>query len=353
MESDLLAKRYMLCRPTGGLNDTFCHIERCFVYAKRFHRTLIIDLSFSDGLTDLRKFFLPLQSDQEVVLNANLDDLRFLNALDCFPTAFSGKLFDYKTVWGRDEQGTMINRDSKSGVSLQIDLSIDYPEPMLLYHHKGGADFGIEFLKRFTLEAHLADEVLARILAIGPDYSAVHIRNSDYKTDWVQFLRKIRRQLRNKTVLVCSDDFEVVQEVDTILESSSIKRVSDVAFKDGKPLHIREISVEAKDAVARSALIDLLALGGASDLYITPTKSGPISGFSQLAGSLCRNKDVINSLLGREVFSVSKAVGKVHLVQTFEIRLRFFLFRLGQSYRRRGMKRFVFRVFQRIFNKTV
>ena len=34
---------YLLCRPNNGLNDMFNHIARCWAYADKHKRTLVID----------------------------------------------------------------------------------------------------------------------------------------------------------------------------------------------------------------------------------------------------------------------------------------------------------------------
>ena len=43
-------KKYILCRPVGGLNDIFCQIEKCWQYAEKYNRILIVDTDKSQGL---------------------------------------------------------------------------------------------------------------------------------------------------------------------------------------------------------------------------------------------------------------------------------------------------------------
>jgi hypothetical protein len=59
--------KYLLCRPTGGINDIFCQIEMCWDYAEKYNRNLIIDttnhLSLMANFSD---FFSPLNRDPHI-----------------------------------------------------------------------------------------------------------------------------------------------------------------------------------------------------------------------------------------------------------------------------------------------
>lgn len=337
MNSDIgNSERYLLCRPRNGLNDTLVQIERCWRHAEKFNRILIIDPINSASVTNLSLFFSPLSPTSRVYFHVLPDQLEHLNKLPCQPNALTGRVSDYKGV-SVQRGARWIVCDEKTNTPLWADLDRDYPEPMLLHESGGGGKDGIEFLKRVKLEPNLARDIHEKIRKLGSNYAAVHIRHSDLKTDWRKFLRSIRRALRGRTVLICSDSSEVIKAAPLILKDSTIRTVSELVYTDGQPQHRRlGASDESRNATMRAALVDLLAMGAASDLFITCHDQGATSGFSRLAASICRDKSFVNSLLGIDLFPQGTAGGKVHLVLSI-------VFRSRQFYKRwvRNIRNFV------------
>ncbi|MDR1911169.1 MAG: hypothetical protein LBQ52_02325 [Helicobacteraceae bacterium] len=50
-------KKYIFCRPRGGLNDILCQIDICILYAIDYRRVLYIDTSRSAFLDDFDRYF--------------------------------------------------------------------------------------------------------------------------------------------------------------------------------------------------------------------------------------------------------------------------------------------------------
>ena len=98
------------------------------------------------------------------------------------------------------------------------------------------------------------------------------------------FFNKITPQLIGKKVLLCSDDKKIAS---TLKWNNKITLVSALNSKNDSELQ---------------SLIDLIALGGASELFYTNLTYGNYSGFSGLAGYLCENKKIIDQLLKESFF---------------------------------------------------
>lgn len=312
--------RYLLCRPRCGFNDCLVQMEKCLQHAQTFNRTLFIDCTSEKSLHDLTAFFSLINPIPNVHLSTPKAQIDLFNTMRCIPPQVMGILDSYQTI-GRDVAG--FGKRSlccfvETKTPMQPDLTVDHAEQLLVYESWGGGRMGYQFLKRLQLHSDMATEFLAQIATLGPDYAAVHVRHTDMKTDWRAFLNSLTRTLRGRTVLICSDNADVVAAARAILAGSTVRTVSDILPADGRPLHVRrDLDRETVHDAMKSALRDLFALGGASDLYVTWTESGKMSGFSRLAADLCLDKTVLASLLRTSPQTWANPVGKVHVIESF------------------------------------
>lgn len=340
-------ERYILCRPRNGLNDAFVDIAKCWQYAEAFDRILLIDPIRCAIFTNLALFFSPLPPSSRVILNVFPNQIEWLNSMSCRPIEMRGRLHTYSITLIRSGNSNIIC-DSESKAPLRVDMTRDYPEQLVLHEAGNGGSEGIEFLKRVAVEANLARDMIAKIRLLGPNYAAVHVRHSDYRTNWRKFLKSIRKDLIGRTVLICSDNAKVVRAAPLILKKSVVQTVSKVQYNDGRPQHLRaSMSDESRNETARSALTDLFALGAASDLYITDHARGRTSGYSLLATSICSDRTILNSLLGENLYSKDDAQGKVHHVRLSKSVI--FGLVLSLEDRVRSLKKFI-KVFLRVRN---
>lgn len=344
MNKDSHVSKHILCRPRGGLNDMLCQIELCWQHAEGFDRALVIDTSMTAGIPDLAVFFQnPSLSGlgPEVRFSVPPTQMALLATLPCRPAGMTGMISDYDVWTVRPPGGGPSHYClAKTDLRLSSNLSIDHPEPLLLHDNWGGGDASVSLLKRVQFVPSLAAAIAYLIAGFGPDYAAVHIRHTDYETDWRAFLKTIRRRVKGRTVLICSDSAEVIAEAQSVLANATVRSIPKITRQDGKPLHNwPEAEAALKSENMRAALVDLCALGGASELYITRLTLGNISGFSTLAAALCKDKTVLRALLGPAGVGISHTAGRVHLVETWpSLRLRVFL---GGRKRIYGLVRFI------------
>jgi hypothetical protein len=328
--------RFLLARPRGGLNDTLCQIELCLRHAETFDRTLILDLSRSRGLLEFERYFRWKTPLANVQVEVTPNQIARLNLLPCRPAAATGKLADYRNYTARRLDGRVINCLEGTTLPLFSDLSRNYPEPVLLHDTWGGGDFSKSFLQRVTLVPGLAREIAESILSLGSDYAAIHIRHTDFRTeDWRSFLKSIRSELTGRTVLMCSDNAEVVEGARMILKEANVRTVTEISRHDGRPLHNRTDADQASVIqIHHKAFIDLFCLAAATDLFWTVEGRLRASGFSRLAGALCEDRALLASLLGETTSSISTVPGRVHQVLPWKTKALMLPRRMSQELRR-------------------
>lgn len=289
-------QKFLLCRPRGGLNDVLCQIEICWRYADEFNRRLIVDTTDSCLAGPFSDYFEINDPSSKAVFDVDDQLIATLDDLTCFPVCVQGRLSDYESVETEDKK----HLESKSSVPLRFDLAVDYDEDVLLHEQSGGGTKSFNLLSRLRFSDELSRTVTSRTRHLPDEYAAVHVRHTDYSTDYLWFFEKIKKRVVDMTLLICSDDRQVVETGTAFFERSRVVTVSDIPNTAGKPLHLSDSHDNAgsrKDSAINS-LVDLVALGMATRFYFTIVDGGFPSGFSRLAAHLSDNKDVLEQLLG-------------------------------------------------------
>ena len=317
-----LADRILLCVPSGGLNDTLCQIEKCWRYAERFTRQLVIDTRRSGLMGQFSDYLSALPDQIEVVGSLEPYHLAVLNELDCYPEVVRGRLTTYQPK--RVPLTGWVER--KSGVLVSFDFERDYSHSLLVHAQSGGGRQSFDLLKRVSLAQGVARDVSQRLSLLPQNYLGVHVRNTDYQTDYETFFRKLWAQTDGKTVLVCSDDPQVVTRASEIFDRATVITTGNPRIEgqaDLIPLHRAHARLEAEGQRTQTlnALTDLLALGGASELFFAKHNWDRHSGFSVLADAICKNKSVITSLLSPPPFSLEAAQRQLDRARASNARL--------------------------------
>ncbi|MEO6423593.1 MAG: hypothetical protein ABIR84_13225, partial [Candidatus Nitrotoga sp.] len=141
--------------------------------------------------------------------------------------------------------------------------------------------------------------ILDKIQEFDHDYLAIHVRNTDYQTKYEDLFKNIYPMVCEKSLLVCSDDAEVISRAKSFFSLSKILISSHPTQTEKKPLHhsTTHSDDEQRKKATINSIIDLIALGRSTELYFSNVTAGHPSGFSRLAMYLCENKNVIDALL--------------------------------------------------------
>jgi hypothetical protein len=297
-------KKFLLCRPCGGLNDTLCQIEYCWQYAEKTNRHLIIDTLKSGVMANFSEFFLPLHENDAVRVSFETSGqlLETLNLCSCAPVEIQNRIDTYQIKY---VPGELFLRDAETSARLGFDFDKDYEESLLVHHNAGGGNSSHKAIQRIRFNEKTAKKIGERLASIGTDYDTVHVRNTDYTCDYKAFFETIYTKVCNRKLLVCSDDDRVVQFARAYFNQSAVLSLSSSTSAIGKPLHHPTnygTDEERCEATVRS-LVDMVALAYSENLYVTTVTSpdgktpGIRSGFSNLCVFLNKNKSILDGLL--------------------------------------------------------
>ena len=289
-------EKFLLCRPIGGLNDTLCQIEQCWRYAEKFSRSLIIDTLKSGLLAEFSEFFSPRTSLTKVYFRLSDVQLCVLDTLTCFPHSAQGKIKAYFSVYSKDLRNYV---DRETSTRLTFDFNRNYDETVLIHEQSGGGELSFHLLNRVSISEKIRPIILDKIQEFDHGYLAIHVRNTDYQTKFEDLFKDIYPMVSDKSLLVCSDDAEVISRAKSFFTLSKILISSYPPQTEKKPLHLSttHIDDEQRKKATINSIIDLIALGRSTELYFSNVTAGHPSGFSRLAMYLCENKNVIDALL--------------------------------------------------------
>ncbi|TPW27859.1 hypothetical protein FJU08_19220 [Martelella alba] len=345
-------ENYLLCRPHGGLNDMLVQIELCRAYAASHARVLVVDMNRSGWKDDFQRYFEPLPGFGPVGRAWSMDMARHLAEInDVVPAEIGGRIRDYQF----SQAGTVFLL-AGSDIRLSFDFSVKHDARLLVHEQCGGGLESIDFLRhvRFTSEA--ANAILRRIIPLGADYDAIHVRHTDMKTDYQGFLKRIAPALAGRRVLLCTDSHAVQQEAPGLLAGcAEVLTLGAVPDTGDLGLHYHNEG----DVFERNlgSLADLVALACSNSLYFTSVRDGDntarVSGFSLLAEGLHHQPKMIRALMGaadgelRAIFeNLRNAAGRPDL--SIRQLLARNLVNFGQLYWNREARKRVRRLHRRI-----
>lgn len=298
--------RFLLCRPAGGLYDMLCQIAMACAYADRFGRIVVVDTNYATTPYFREPFSRYFESlDPRLLLDTDRVGAT-LDGLATFPPEVAGSLWSYavetrKTRLNLGAEFGMLC-DARSGVPLTFDFRRDYPQPLLLHHSWGRNEYIMAALSRLRLRPAMRDEVMARLRHIGGPFDAIHIRATDYQTEYRELLSQVRPNLGARPVFLATDNAEVVRHLRAEWPDIRVRSFSRLPDNGGKPLH--DLGADDTDIAQRNrdAIADALVLAHASHIhafYLKPNSYGTtVSGFTLLAKRLAKEKTVLNRMMG-------------------------------------------------------
>lgn len=291
--------RLLLCRPQGGLNDLLSQVEKCARYAERTGRTLIVDTNYKSSAffkDDFSEYFVSRQ--RRLILGTSAVDSS-LEQLRVFPEALSGRVNSYEA---RQNLQTHQFCDADSGLPLTFDFAKDYPHQVLVHQQAGGSRDSVFSLLRMTLQNRVADELVRRVTEIGGAYAAIHIRHTDYQTDYEHPLASLAQASVDR-LFVATDNRQVIEDFCTRMGRGRIFSFSALPQSAGQPAQTLDLSEADRFRRNQDAIIDLLMLALSRQLHLLPLKQNRFgtkySGFSVLAHQLWSSKTILKHLLSR------------------------------------------------------
>lgn len=333
--------RILLCIPYWcGLNDVLVQIWKSYKYAIATNRHLLIDTRVSGFWDDFDNYFVPTNATQAgpIPIVGRVSDhvIKRLNQLSTYPAARQGQIeFCYRQIELRCAGDHLPNRLQRAAAfaanlftlppsqeftdtfirriqfiadvalqrlgSLDDGCTLPRDEEVVIHYRSGGGQESFYALNLLTLTEPVRSAVHQALSKCGNDYDAIHIRNTDIRTDYRTFLSQAARRLSGRRVLVCSDDLAVIRAANEILDASQVFTVTTTEDTGGQPLHNLGVSRNDKDRrrLNTNMLVDLLCLASSRELLITASQPQCCnSGFSGLAKLLHDHPNLINQLVG-------------------------------------------------------
>lgn len=278
-----------------------CQIEKCCRYAERTGRTLIVDTNYNNSTYWNDNFSSYFLSRQKRLLLSIEQTTESLEEMSVFPEFLQGRLNIYTTKWLKIPSRGFY--DTNSHLPINFDMEKNYPHDLLVHHHPNGGTSSLQALLRIILREDLSRELEYRLRSIGGGYIGVHIRHTDYRTDYNELLNNLKTSSPRRLFLG-TDSKAVLDHFRTELRDTEIFSFTKMLSNDGQPIHIKRESLNEAEIYERNrdVILDLLILALSSKLLFSKIHSnsmslGPYSGFSLLAHNLWASKITLKHLL--------------------------------------------------------
>lgn len=311
-KSSLQEEKFLLCVPMGGVNDLLCQIYSCLEYAEKYQRTLIIDTKKSGLFRDFAEFFEFTEIHTKHITYVDNDLYEQLNTYTCLPLLCEGRINNYQIRWDKKLCSYTLKNHWRP-ISFQKDQP--FPQQLLVHQDSGGGLNSLKLLRRLKLTQELADLVHQQLDALGDNYVAIHIRNTDLQSHYKDYFRTMRPKLINQRILICSDSAEVIHQAKIFFNQSQILTTNSSSLKHNQCIHeasnYSSLDAKAKFDAPINAIIDLVALANAETVYYAEvfrkdSQKPRTSGFSRLAHNLSKDKFLLKQLIGNSVSALVK-----------------------------------------------
>ncbi len=279
----------------------FCQIARCLAHAQRFGRQVVVDTDHHMGSIRDRfsNYFSSVQPN--LVLDVKGAPTLSFNA-PCLPRFISGRVNDYDLTYS-DDLGTYV--ESLTGKPIKFNFDKDQRAPLLVHHRGGGGTGSLDALKFLRITPLVAAHMARRMSTLSDRYCGIHIRATDYQTNYEIGLRQISAGLSGP-VFVATDNIAALEYAQSVLAAHQTFSFTQLTAAGGKPLH--QLQLTDPSSVLQNnldSLADLLMLALAKNVYSFEiigqqgkSKHPKYSGYSRLAANLHRSGDALRALLG-------------------------------------------------------
>ncbi len=266
-------------------------------YADRFSRKVIVETDFPTSRNirqEFSRYFI--SHDPDLILSAKTYTSQFDNMV-VEPSGFTGRINSYTADYNNSSNQIA---EIGSGLVPNFDLKKNYAAPLLLRHTLGGGLVPATVaLKRLSLTHLMLDQINARLSVLGKSYTGLHVRNTDYKTDYQDSIIALKEKIIGN-VFVATDNREVVDFCREVLGAERVFSFSKLPDIAGFTTHY-DMQNDQNQA-NMDAISDLILLSLAHKLHYFPIASNggwtpKYSGFSLLANYLHEHPKVLQSLM--------------------------------------------------------
>jgi hypothetical protein len=278
-----------------------CQIEKCCRYAETYGRRVVVqtDGGFHPYFQLCLGEYLISMQERLVFAEALAEPLgeAFFEGLSVQPRSLQGRLFETDFLPARG----IGRRDRVSGDLISFDFRKEHAEDVLVHNQFGGGDSSMSALARVRLHDAVADEIVARIGEMGAGYPAVHVRHTDWRSEYESVLRELQRYQFDRLFLA-TDNGDGVKEFRSRLNGTVVYSFSDLPDRSGQPVHtLLGLNRSDRHRLNQQVFVDLLLLALSDKLFLCQREDGrQPGGFSRLAMHLHHDQSVARRLVHRD-----------------------------------------------------
>lgn len=287
--------RFLLCRPQGGLNDILTQIEACCRYAELAGRIVVVDTNYKNTRHFKDRFDNYFVSNQSKLLLAAERLTEDLDRLHVYPEFLAGRVNAYTAAWKEER---MSYCETVTGEPISFDFSKDYPHRLLVHHQPGGQQFSMFAMLRMTVRKSLVAELVERLGAIGWPYSGLHVRHTDYRSNYAEAMNRFRQS--SERLFLATDNKGVLDDFRSALGADRVWSFAGLPANGGRPLHVDPPPGADAFRLNADSILDLLMLALANRVHVVEVENSPWgkhSGFSLLAMNLWQAKTILKHVL--------------------------------------------------------
>ena len=284
--------KYLLVRPESGLNDMLTQIEVGCLYGQNSGRVVVVDTAHPSSKhfrDDFSHYFVSIDPNLHLSVDPFVDTF---DRVSVYPPFLAGRVSNYN-IENSEEYSCWVETETKLPIRISFDQG--YDEELIVHQHFGGANVAINALCRLQLQSWLIDLLYSRLCSIGESFTALHIRNTDLKTNYDVVLETIQNMNIGNKLFLATDSSSVLQKFKQVL-GDQVVSFADIPSGDS-PLHYCNSNPRQANT---DAILDLLTIACSKSYLLTELSNcnyARVSGFSILAHNLFQNKFVLQNLL--------------------------------------------------------
>jgi len=245
-------------------------------------------------LESFDKYFTFIDESNIIYNSYTIKTLIFNNEFTTYPNILENKLYDY------DNRYEYIRGFCYNSVSLSVNFNEEYSEDIILHNNCGGGTNGANMLSLLILNDYVIDSIKIRYTMIDKPYTSIHIRNTDYKTDYIAFSTQNNNTILEDNIFLATDSKEALVYFKNLKTNDKLYTFIKTLNNNNYPIH--RVNNNNTGNVFIDTICDVILLALA-DKFVFPPKN---YGFTKLAIQLFNNKNILHSFTKNKFVYLSK-----------------------------------------------